>query len=47
MGGDIEPYRRRLDHSNHNFGKYDVQSFEGTNCVDAVLEARNGLSRYF
>jgi hypothetical protein len=27
-----------LDHSNHRFGQYDVESFEGTNCADEVLE---------
>jgi hypothetical protein len=43
MGGDIEPYRRMLGHSNYHFGQYDVQSFEGTNCADEVLEARDGL----
>jgi hypothetical protein len=47
IGSDIEPYRRLLGHSNHLFGQYDVQSFEGTNCAGEVLEARDGLSRHF
>lgn len=47
VGGDIGPYRRLLDNPNNRFGQYGVQSFEGTNCVDEVLEARDGLSRHW
>ena len=28
IGADIEPYWGLLDHSNHRFEQYDVQSFE-------------------